>query len=587
MKPAIMMKTIMYSFLLLAPAGAGYAQIGFGTASPNSNLDVRGGLAINLRAFTTNTAIASTDYTLVFTGTAAATATLPDASTCAGRIYWIKNASATSPTPVLTIATTSSQTIDGIGSWDLDEPNEAVRVMSNGSNWHVGNQDVPVAKTATTAGSWMQGGNEVTAAKTFGAITGFDLAFTTNNVEQMRLTSAGYLGVGTANPLGSLHFVNDNVSNGNIYYFNDYMNGVNTVTAGLFMRKSRGTFASPANLQNGDLISQFRFAGRYNGALTRSGGSGIDAYYLGDGTTDSTDLRLFTSSVENMRINQRGNMAIGATSFSAAQERLLVDAGVTNSYNVISGKGSIDNYLQLNIQNRSSSGSASADIVATANNGDESNNYIDLGINSTGYNSALLPILSFNAQAYLFATGANFVIGNGASGYNLIFFTNGVATTNERMRITAAGDVGIGNIIPGDKLTVAGIISPGTDNSYTMGSSANRWSAVWATNGVIQTSDARLKTNMEPLEYGARDLLRLEPVTYRWKKTPLGRRSIGLIAQQTRKVIPEVVKGDEKKENLGMNYPELVVVLINTIKEQQQRLQSLKQQLAQLEKEAK
>src|SRR6185503_5283534 len=101
-------------------------------------------------------------------------------------------------------------------------------------------------------------------------------------------------------------------------------------------------------------------------------GSGVDAYYLGDGITDTTDMRWFTSSLEAMRLNQSGNLAIGATTFSSSPERLLVDAGVTNSYNVISGKGSIDNYLQLNIQNKSNGGTASSDVVATADNGNES-----------------------------------------------------------------------------------------------------------------------------------------------------------------------------------------------------------------------
>src|ERR1700682_6340143 len=98
------------------------AQVGIGTTTPNSTLDLRGALSLNLRVFTgTTTPVSSTDNTVVFTGIAASTATLPDATACIRRMYRIKNASTTSPTPILTIATTSSQTIDGIGSWVLDE----------------------------------------------------------------------------------------------------------------------------------------------------------------------------------------------------------------------------------------------------------------------------------------------------------------------------------------------------------------------------------------------------------------------------------------------------------------------------------
>src|SRR5205809_3076519 len=82
------------------------AQIGVGTTSPNSTLDVRGSLAVPYRGFTSATTAAITDNMLVFTGTSAATLTLPDATACAGRMYWVKSTSSNAST--LTIATTAS-----------------------------------------------------------------------------------------------------------------------------------------------------------------------------------------------------------------------------------------------------------------------------------------------------------------------------------------------------------------------------------------------------------------------------------------------------------------------------------------------
>src|SRR5689334_22028049 len=99
------------------------AQVGIGTTSPNSTLDVRGSLSLSYRSFSASTTATSTDNALAFSGSSAATLTLPDASTCTGRIYSVKNISATLPTPILTIATTSSQTIDGNTSWVLDGQN--------------------------------------------------------------------------------------------------------------------------------------------------------------------------------------------------------------------------------------------------------------------------------------------------------------------------------------------------------------------------------------------------------------------------------------------------------------------------------
>ncbi len=110
-------------------------------------------MALNFRAFTTSISLDNTDHTIVYTGTDNQVATLPDVTTCLGRSYWIKNGSTTVPTPVLTITTTSSQTIEGEISVVLGEPREIIRVVSNGINWEITAHSVAVNKTTTTAGA--------------------------------------------------------------------------------------------------------------------------------------------------------------------------------------------------------------------------------------------------------------------------------------------------------------------------------------------------------------------------------------------------------------------------------------------------
>ncbi|MEJ7627137.1 MAG: hypothetical protein WKF35_09750 [Ferruginibacter sp.] len=83
------MKTCITILILLVAASV-QGQMGIGTTTPTSTLDIRGSLALNYRAFTASNTAASTDNTLMFTGTAAATLTLPDAATCTGREYIIK-----------------------------------------------------------------------------------------------------------------------------------------------------------------------------------------------------------------------------------------------------------------------------------------------------------------------------------------------------------------------------------------------------------------------------------------------------------------------------------------------------------------
>ena len=131
---------------------------------------------------------------------------------------------------------------------------------------------------------------------------------------------------------------------------------------------------------------------------------------------------------------------------------------------------------------------------------------------------------------------------------------------------------------------VASHILPSTDNTYNLGSGAKRWGVVYAANGTIQTSDMRLKTNIHSLNYGLREVMNMRPVSYNWKDKPNSNHKIGLIAQEVRSLVPEVVVGDETKENLGMNYAELVPVLVKAIQEQQKQIETMAKEIEKLKR---
>ena len=119
-------------------------------------------------------------------------------------------------------------------------------------------------------------------------------------------------------------------------------------------------------------------------------------------------------------------------------------------------------------------------------------------------------------------------------------------------------------------------IIPRVDNTYQLGGSSYRWTAVYANNGTIQTSDKRLKTDITSLNYGLREVMNLRPVNFRWKSDPKALK-IGFIAQEVDKVIPESVdKGQKEGDYLGMNYADIIPVLTKAIQEQQQQIESLR-----------
>ena len=68
-------------------------------------------------------------------------------------------------------------------------------------------------------------------------------------------------------------------------------------------------------------------------------------------------------------------------------------------------------------------------------------------------------------------------------------------------------------------------------------------------------------------------------VSYNGKDVTQKGRQLGLIAQDVKKVIPEIVSGDENTDTLRMNYVSLVPVLINAIKEQQKQIDDLKKDI--------
>jgi hypothetical protein len=88
------------------------------------------------------------------------------------------------------------------------------------------------------------------------------------------------------------------------------------------------------------------------------------------------------------------------------------------------------------------------------------------------------------------------------------------------------------------------------------------------------SSDARLKQGVSNLNYGLDQLLRLRPVSWRWKSEPEGRLQLGLVAQEVEGVMPELVTRDEgATKPLGLNYMALLPVAVKAIQEQQAQIQ--------------
>lgn len=154
--------------------------------------------------------------------------------------------------------------------------------------------------------------------------------------------------------------------------------------------------------------------------------------------------------------------------------------------------------------------------------------------------------------------------GHGATNGSPTISTVG-PSTNIDFNLTAKGS---GVIQTNSELRANASIYPNTTSTYTLGRSGNLWSQVWAANGTIQTSDARLKDfedlSVPELKAGLK-LAKLMK-KFKWKDKSDNKYHIGVLAQDVVAVFKEngldaleygLVHYDEENDVFSVAYAEL------------------------------
>jgi hypothetical protein len=213
------------------------------------------------------------------------------------------------------------------------------------------------------------------------------------------------------------------------------------------------------------------------GDWSKAGNSGTVATANFIGTTDAVDFVTRTNNTEKMRISATGNMGIGTP---APVSKLDVAAGVTTTNSVINATGSINDFLQFNVQNTSTGTQAQSGYSATADNGNATSGFAWMGINNSTFNFPTAYNIGVANDVSYIGSGQDLYIANANNTKSIIFSTGRAATPffNERMRILNDGRVSINNSAPaaGDLFTV----TSSTTNTYAInGYSANNGSGVY------------------------------------------------------------------------------------------------------------
>lgn len=169
---------------------------------------------------------------------------------------------------------------------------------------------------------------------------------------------------------------------------------------------------------NGTAVNNLLITGRATGVAPTLDAAGSD-----------TDIDILVRPKGAGAIKTTGPIAIGL----GGTTPVTVANPTLNASNTANGA------VQLNVQNQSSGTSASSDLVATADTGSDTTNYVDLGINSSTYSDSSFTITGA-LDSYLYANGGNLAIGT-QSAKDIVFHSNGTLAANERLRIASAGGV--------------------------------------------------------------------------------------------------------------------------------------------------
>ena len=459
--------------------------------------------------------------------------------------------------------------------------------------------------------------------------------------EAMRITSGGLLGLGTSSP-GSLFSLSGTVSSNR----GIALGGVaDNITASRYIGICNST--DNTNISAGSGFSGVEFGG------PDSAGEGYLAFHTHDKGV---------ASGERLRIDKAGNVGIGTTSPGAQLDcqtsaSLIANLSSSNvaggyltigktgtlsiigSFNAASGGGSSINADALYFRSAygigfnssggggvvsacfdtsgrflvgTSSSSASARAVFQGNSFAGSQPaivYLQRDTSSTGLTAG-------NAMGYIVFgdnTGANYaVIGceaDGSTGTNdyparLTFSTtaDGASSPTERMRISADGNTRFANCTD---------VYPNTDNAVRLGANGVRWSAVWAANGTIQTSDERAKKDIADAQLGSEFIKSLRPVSYKWieggkrdtgerdekgnyiyESAPGTRTHWGFIAQEVKQVVDAagvdfggwvLTDKDDPDSQQALRYDQFIAPLTKALQEALAKIETLEAKVASLE----
>ena len=448
-------------------------------------------------------------------------------------------------------ATANSNT--DIGGINIDEGcapsgiNDAIRtLMKQLKDWQSGSQDVYIHPAGSASVPSITATGDTNTGLFFPAAD--TIALTTGGTERARVDSSGNLGLGVT-PSAWATYKALQVDNGAIANYSPTQDA---------------SYLSNAYYNAGWKYIASAYALRY--AQDGSGGS-HKWYNAASGTAGNA-----ISFTQAMTLDASGQLGIGVTSSSAP---LTIASANTAA--------------AVHIRGRSSDGYG--DLIFYSDTGGTQYGFVEggtTGLNLSGVGARSVIFGTNGSERARIDSSGNLLVGTTSAGAgNSRTYLNGDGT-NPALRVlanTATTSVYAG-VFRHESTTSGAYIQFVTDTNIETG-------RIYDSAGTMQyasSSDARLKTNVQPMQNSLQSVLALNPCTFdmrRGEDTFIP--SAGLIAQEVHEVYPYVVGvgGDDENTNpWSVDYGKLTPLLVAAIKEQQAIITKLQADVAALKGQA-